>query len=122
MTGADEPNSPANTAQFLRKVTCSEPVIDSSIEGEPDRLHREINRSHQPTARPSSLNSSPPLAHNQCNDLASAASEQLQVRILAKHLLMLASGSQQPTDDVVVVNTIVADTDNVLADMPVVDV
>ncbi|PUU79381.1 hypothetical protein B9Z19DRAFT_1064275 [Tuber borchii] len=121
MTEADKLNGPVDATEPLRKVTHGEPVINSSIEGESDRLHGEINRSHQPTARPSPLNSPPLLAHNLSHDLASVAFEQLEVRTSAEHLLMLVSGTQQPADDAVV-NTIVADTADVLMDMPVVDV
>ena len=74
------------------------PIIDSTIDGEPDRLHGEVNQSRQPTATPSPPNSSPPLAPNPSQDLASAASKQLQLRTSAKHLFMLVSGAQHPPD------------------------
>jgi len=74
------------------------PIIDRNIEGEPDRLHGEVNWSWQPTATPCPPNSPPALAPNQSHDLASAASEQLQLRTLAEHLLMLAFCAQQPAN------------------------
>ena len=74
------------------------PIINRSIQGEPDRLHGEVNQSQQPTATPSPPNSTPPLAPNPSHDLASAAFEQLQLRTSAEHLLMLASSAQQPAD------------------------
>ena len=98
MAEADQPNGPADAAESPKKVARSVPIINSSIEGEPDRLHGEVNQSRQPTATPSPPNSPPPLAPNPSHDLASAASEQLQLRTSAEHLLMLASGAQQPAD------------------------
>ena len=73
-------------------------MIDSSIEGEPDSLYREVDRSRQATATPSPANSPPLWASNPSHDLASEASEQLQLRTPGEHLLMLASGAQQPAD------------------------
>ncbi|PUU73937.1 hypothetical protein B9Z19DRAFT_1134119 [Tuber borchii] len=101
MTGTDKPNGAADAAERLRKVARGEPIIDSSIE-------------------PSLPNSPSPLAYNPHHDLASAVSEQLQVRISAEHLLMLASSTQQPANNVVV-DTIVANADDALMNMPVVD-
>jgi len=98
MAEADEPNGPADAAGPPRKGTRGVPIIDSSIEGELDRHHGEVNQSQQPTATPSPPNCPPPLAPNPSHDLASAASEQLQLRTSAEHLLMPASGAQQPVD------------------------
>ena len=77
------------------------PIIDSSIECEPDRLNGEVNQSRQPTATSCPPNSPPPLAPNPSHNLVSAASEQLQLRTSAEHLLILASGAQQPADTLV---------------------
>jgi len=77
MAEADEPNGPVYAAEPPRKVTCDVPIIDSSIEGEPDRLHGEVNPSRQPTATPSPPDSPPPLDPNPTHDLASAASEDI---------------------------------------------
>ena len=98
MANTDKPNSPADAAEPRRKVAHGVPIINSSLEGEPDRLHGKVNRSRQPTTTPSPPDSPPPLAPNPSHDLASAASEQLQLRTSAEHLLMLASGAQQPAD------------------------
>jgi len=98
MAEADERNGTADAAEPLRKVARGVPIIDSSIEGEPDRRYGDVNQSRQPTAMLSSPNSTPPLAPNLSHDLASPASEQLQLRTSAEHLLMLASSAQQPAD------------------------
>jgi len=98
MADANKPNGPADAAEPPRKVTHSAPIIASSIEGEPDRLHGEVNRSWQPTATPSPSNSPLSLAPNRSHDQAPAAPEQPQLRTSGEHLLMLASGTQQPAD------------------------
>jgi len=95
---ADEPNAQAKAAEPRRKVARGVPIIDSSIEREPNRLHVEIKRSRQPTATPSPPNSPPRVAPNPCHDLASGASGHLQLRKSAEHLLMLASHAQQPAN------------------------
>jgi len=101
MAEADEPNGLAEAAEPPRKVAPGVPIINSGIEGEPDTLHGEVNWTRQPTATPSPPNSPPSLAPNPSHDLASAASDQLQLRKSAEHLLMLASGAQQPADPLV---------------------
>ena len=98
MAEAEKPNGPAHTAEPSRKVACSVTIIDSSIEGEPDRIHEEVNRSRQPSPTPSPPNSPPPLAPNSSHDLASAASEERELRTWAECLFLLASGAQQPAD------------------------
>jgi len=94
MAEADKLNGPADAAEPLRKVARGVPIIYSSIEDEPDRLHGEVNRSRQPRATPIPPNSSSPLASNASHDRASAASEQLQLRTSAEDLLMLSSSAQ----------------------------
>jgi len=79
MAEANAANGLADSAEPLRKVARGLPIFDSGIEGEPDRLHGEVNRSRQPTAPPSPPSSPPPLAHHPSHDLASAASVQLQL-------------------------------------------
>jgi len=74
------------------------PMFYNSIDGAADRLHGELNQSRQSTATPSPANSPPPLAPNPSHDLASVATEQLQLRTSAERLLMLASSAQQPAD------------------------
>jgi len=91
---SDERKGPA--AEHLGRVARGIAIIDSSIEGEPDRLPLEVNRSRHPTVMSSPPNSPPLLAPNPSHHLASAAFEQLPVRPSAQHLLMLASGAQQP--------------------------
>jgi len=98
MAEADKPNGPPEAADPPRKVARAVPIIDSHIAAEPDRLDGEVNLSWQPTASTSPPNSTPPLAPNPSHNLASVAVEQLQLRISAEHLLILASGAQQPTD------------------------
>jgi len=98
MAEADKLNGPADAAEPLRKVAHRVPIIDSRIEGEPDRLYGEFNRSWQHTSAPSPPSSPPLFATNPSHNLASTASEQLQLRTSAEHLLMLASGAQQPAD------------------------
>jgi len=98
MAEADKPNGPANTTKPLRKVARGVPIINSSIEGEPDRLHGEVYRSRQPPVTLSPPNSPSLLAPNPSHDLASVDSEQLELRTSAEHLWMLASGAQQPAD------------------------
>jgi len=94
MAEADESNSPADIAQSQRKVACTMPMSGSSIEDKPDRLRGEVNWTWQPSATPSPPNSPPPLAPNLSYDLASAASERLQLRTSAEHPVMLGSGAQ----------------------------
>ena len=75
MAEADEPDGPAEAAEPPRKIARSVSMIDSSIEGQPDRLHGEVNRSRQPTATPSPPTSSPSLASNLSHNPVSATSE-----------------------------------------------
>jgi len=55
MAEGEEPKDPADTAEPPRKVAPGVPIIDSSIDGEPDGLHGEVNGSRQPTAIPGKL-------------------------------------------------------------------
>jgi len=98
MAEADKLNGPADAAEPPRKVARGVLIINSSIESEPDRFHGEVNRSRQPTSTSTRPKSPGPLAPNPTHDLASAASEQVQLRPSAEHLLMLDSGAQQPAD------------------------
>ena len=75
MAEAEEANGPADATEPRSKVARGVPIIDSSIEGEPDRLHGEVHQSTQSTATPGPPNCPPPLAPNRSHDLASAASE-----------------------------------------------
>jgi len=98
MAEADKPNGSADHAEPLSKVAHGVPIIDGSIEGEPDRVHGEVNWSRQPTATSRPPNSPGPLTPNPRHGVVSAASEQLRLRTSAEHLLMLASSAQQPAD------------------------
>jgi len=98
MAEADELHGPVEARKPPREVASGVPILESSIESRPDRLHEEINQSRQPTATPSPPNSPPLLAPIPSHDLASAASAQLELRTSPEYLLMLASGAQQPVD------------------------
>jgi len=98
MAEADQQNGLADAAEPPRRVASSMPIGEGSIEGEPDRLHGEVNRSRQPTATPRPPNCPTPLAHNPSHDLACTASEQLQLRVSGEYLLILAFGATQPAD------------------------
>jgi len=74
MADVDEPNGPGDAVEPLGKVARGVPLIDSSSEGELDRLHGEFERSQQPTATPIPAKGPPLLAPNPSHDLASAAS------------------------------------------------
>jgi len=95
---ANEPNRPADATQPLKEVGRGVPIRASSIVGEPDLLYMEGNCTRQPTTTPSPQNSSPPLAPNLSHALASVATERLQVRTSAEHLLMEATSAQQRVD------------------------
>jgi len=93
MAEADKPNGPADAAEPPWKVAPGMPIINSSIEGEPDRLYGEVNRSWQPAAMPSLPNSAP-------HWLPSRVTIKLlrPLRTSADHVLILACGAQQPAD------------------------
>jgi len=98
MAKLDELNSPADPAEPPRKIARLILASDSSVEVEPERSHGELNSSQQPTKRLIPPISSPPLASSPSQDLAPTAGEPVQVRALAEHLLMLASGVGQPAE------------------------
>ena len=98
MAELNELNSPAEPAEPPRKVTRLMLATDSSVEVEPKRSHEEFNLSNQPTNRLIPPISPPPLASSPSHDLAPTAVEQVQLRALAEHLLMLASGVGQPAE------------------------
>ena len=80
-------------------------AIDASIKVEPDTRDGEHNLSWQLADRTSATNSPSPFTPSPGHHHASAASEQAEARRSATHLLMLASGAQQP------VNTLVTQVD-----------
>ena len=75
--------------------------IDAGIEVEPDTRDGEHNLSRQLADRPSPTNSPSPFTPNLGHYHASAASELAETRMSAAHLLMLASGAEQPVNPLV---------------------
>ena len=72
--------------------------MDAGIEVEPDTRDGEHNLSWQLADRTSATNSPSPFTPNPGDHLASAASEQAEARRSVAHLLMLASGAEQPVN------------------------
>jgi len=70
--------------------------MDASIEVEPDTLDGELNVSPLPADRPGPPNSAPPLTPNPGH--ASSPSEHAEATRSAEHLVMLASGGEQPVN------------------------
>ena len=98
ITELDELNCPADPAETPRKVARLMLATDSSVEVEPERSHGEFNSSQQPTNGLILPISPSPLASSPSHDPAPTAVQQVQVRVSAEHLLMLASGVGQPTE------------------------
>jgi len=73
-------------------------AIDAHIEVEPDTRDGEHNLSRQLADRPSPTNSPSPFTPKPSHHHASAASELAEARRSAAHLLMLASGAEQPVN------------------------
>jgi len=73
-------------------------AIDAGIEVEPDTRDGEHNLSWQLAGRTSPTNIPSPFTPNPGHHHASAASEQAEARRSAAHLLMLASGAEQPVN------------------------
>jgi len=96
MQVGDEPYSSDESPEPLRKVARHVDAIDAGIEVEPDTLDGELNLSPLPADRPGSPNSPPPLTPNLGH--ASSPSEHAEARRSAMHLLMLASGGEQPVN------------------------
>jgi len=72
--------------------------MDAGIEVEPDTGDGEYTRSRQLTDRPSPTNGPSPFTPNPGHHHVSAASELAEARRSAGHLLMLASGAEQPVN------------------------
>jgi len=81
-----------------RKVARQVGAIDAGIEVEPDTRDGEHNLSWQLADRTSPTDSSSPFTPNPGHPPVSAASEQAEVSRSAAHLLMLASGAEQPVN------------------------
>ena len=96
MAEADKLNGLADPAEPLRKIARGVPMIERSIESEPDRLHGQGNHRQQPSTTSTAPNSPHLFPQRASNDLASLASEHLQLRTSAEHLWMLGSSAQQP--------------------------
>ena len=105
MQEADEPYLSDGSPEPQRKVARQVGAIDAGIEVEPDTGNGEHNLSRQLADRPSARNSPSPFTPNPGHDHASAAFELAEVRMSAAHLLMLASGAEQP------VNTLATEVD-----------
>jgi len=73
-------------------------AIDAGIDVEPDTCDGKHNLSWQLADRTSPTNSSSPFTPNSGHHHGSAASEQAEARRSAAHLLMLASGAEQPVN------------------------
>jgi len=96
MQEADEPYSSDESLEPQRRVARQVGAMDAGIEVEPDTLDGELNLTPLPAATPCPPNSPPPLTPNP--GLASFPSEHAEARRSAEHLLMLASGGEQPVN------------------------
>jgi len=90
----DEPYSSDESPEPQRNVARQVGAMDASIEVEPDTLDGEPNLSPLPADRPGPPNSPQPLTPNPGH--ASSPSEHAEARRSAAHLLILASGGEQP--------------------------
>jgi len=98
MQEADEPYGLDRSPGPQRKVARQVGAIDAGIEVEPDTREGEHNLSWQLADRNSLTNSPSPFTPHPGHHHASAASEQAEARSSAAHLLMLASGAEQPVN------------------------
>ena len=98
MQEAEEPNGSDESLEPQRKVARQVGAMDASIEEEPDTLNGELNLSLLPGDRPGPPNSPPLLTPNPGH--AASCSEHAEARRSAEHLLMLASGGEQPVNTV----------------------
>jgi len=98
MQEADEPYGSDGSLGHQRKVARPVGAIDAGIAVEPDTRDGEHNLSWQLADRTSPTRSPSPFTPNPGHHHASAASEQAEARRSAAHLLMLASGAEQPVN------------------------
>jgi len=105
MQEAVEPNGSDGSPEQQRKVACEVGAIDAGIEVERDTRDGEHNLSWHLADRSSPTHSPSPFTPNPGHHHASAASAQAEARRSAAHLLMVASGAEQP------VNTLVTQVD-----------
>jgi len=96
MQEADEPYSSDESPEPRRKVACQVAQMDAGIEVEPNTLHGELNLTPLPADRPGSPNSPPQLTPYLGH--TAFPSEHAEARRSAEHLLMLASGGEQPVN------------------------
>jgi len=96
MQEADEAYSLDESQEPQQKVARQVGAMDAGIEVEPDTVDRELNLSPLPADRPGPPNSLPPLTPNPGH--AWSPSEHAEARRSAEHLLMLASGGEQPVN------------------------
>jgi len=105
MQEANEPYGSEGSPGPERKVARQVGAIDAGIEVEPETRDGEHNLSWKRADRTSPTNTPSPFTPNPGHHHASAASEQAKARRSAAHLLMLASGAEQP------VNTLATEVD-----------
>jgi len=98
MQEANEPYGSDGSPEPQRKVARQVGAIDSGIEVQPDPRDGEHNLSRQLADRPSPIHSPSPFTLNPGHHHASAASDLAEARRSAAHLLMLASGAEQPVN------------------------
>jgi len=96
MQEADEPYSSDESPEPARKVARQVGAMDAGIEVVPDTLDGDLNLSPLPADRPGPPNCPPPLTPNL--SYASSFTEHAEARRSAEHLLMLASGGEQPVN------------------------
>jgi len=97
MEEADELYSSDESPEPQQKVARQVGAMDAGIKLELDTLDRELNLSLLPADRPRPPNS-PPLFTPNPGHPVSASSEHAKARRSAEHLLMLASGGEQPVN------------------------
>ena len=96
MQEADKPYSSDESPDPQPKVARQVGAMDASSEVEPETLDGELNRSPLPADRPVPPNTPAALTPNPGH--ASSPSDHAEARSSAKHLLMLASGGEQPVN------------------------
>jgi len=96
MQEADEPYSSDESPEPQQKVARQVGAMDAGIEVEQDTLDGELNLSLLPPDRPGPPKGPPPLTTNLGH--ASSPSEHAEATRPAEHLLMLASGGEQPVN------------------------
>ena len=98
MQEADEPYGSDGSPGPQRKVARQVRAIDAAIELDQDTRDGEHNLSWQMADRTSPTKSPSPFTPNTGDHHASADSEQAEARRSAAHLLILASGAEQPVN------------------------